>query len=145
VAPTKRPRAFSCIHGEEEREDAAELAFLRLRVDAGLDLVEPDDGGRHRLEHVARARERGLGLAEHAGEDADHVDAVERQLEARRDRLDREALPAARDAHDEHALRDDLRADLVAHEEELPAVDEPLLHDPEAADVVEPDSSGCTR
>src|SRR5262249_3332500 len=50
--------------GKEEGEDAAELAFLGLRVDAGLDLVEPHDGGRHRLEHVAGARERGLGLAE---------------------------------------------------------------------------------
>src|SRR5262249_14409621 len=43
--------------GEEEREDAAELALLGLGVDAGLDLVEPDDGGRDRLEHVTRAGE----------------------------------------------------------------------------------------
>ena len=42
--------------GEEEAEDAAELALLRLRADAHLDLVEPDHRGRDRLEHDGRRR-----------------------------------------------------------------------------------------
>src|SRR5262249_22312365 len=106
--------------GEEEAEDASELALLRLRADAGLDLVEPHHGRRDRLEHVTRLREGGFRLAVRPGEDLDHVDAIERQLEAGGRRLDREALAAARDAHDEHALRDDLGAQLIAHLEEPP-------------------------
>src|SRR5262245_1490676 len=123
--------------GEEEAEHAPQLAFLRLRADAGLDLVEPGDGGRDRLEEMAGARERRFRLAVEAREHLDHVDAVERQLERGRDGLDRQALAAAGDAHDEAALRDDLGAQLVAHLEQLAAVEQPLLHDLETADVVD--------
>ena len=49
--------------GEEEAEDAAELALLGLRADARLDLVEPDHRGRDRLEQMAGARRtRASGL-----------------------------------------------------------------------------------
>ena len=85
------------------------------------------------------------GLPCRPGEDLDHVDAVERQLEVRGDRLHAEALAAARDAHHEHALRDDLRVQAVAHLEQLAALEEPLLQAFEAADVPSRLASRCTR
>ena len=108
-----------------------------VRRDAHLDLVEPEDGGRHVLHHAAGFDEDAFGLAVPAGEDLGHVDAVERQLETRRDGFDAEALAAARDAHHEQALGDDFRAQVVAHLEELAALQQPLLQPLEAADLAE--------
>src|SRR5437667_1757008 len=122
---------------QEEAEDAAQLAFLGLRVDPGLDLVEPDHRRRHRLEHVAGVREGAFGRPVTSGEDRDHVDAIERQLEAGRDRLDGQTLAAARDAHDQHPFGHDLGADAVSHLEQLAPLHQPLLHERQSADVLD--------
>src|SRR6266478_5938433 len=122
---------------QEEAEDAAQLAFLGLRVDPGLDLVEPDHCRRHRLEHVAGVREGAFGRPVTSGEDRDHVDAIERQLEAGRDRLDGQTLAAARDAHDQHPFGHDLGADAVSHLEQLAPLHQPLLHERQSADVLD--------
>src|SRR4030095_16751011 len=116
---------------------ATERASLGLRADPGLDLVEPGDRRRDRLEEMAGPGEGRFRLSVSSGEHLDDVDAVEREIERGGDRLDREALAAARDAHDQHALRHDLGAQLVAHLEEPAAVEEPLLHELEPADVVD--------
>ena len=83
--------------------------------DAHLDFVEPQDRGRHILHHFARGDEGAFGLAVAAGEDLDHVDAVERKLELIGDGLHRKALAAAGDAHHQQAFGHDLRADGIAH------------------------------
>src|SRR5581483_8834558 len=65
----EEPPGLPLHPGEEEAEDAPELAFLGLRVDRRLDLVEPDDRRRHRFQHVAGLRERALGRPVLPGED----------------------------------------------------------------------------
>src|SRR5262249_30156519 len=107
-----------------------------------LDLVEPHHGGRDRLEQVAGTREGALRLPVAAREDLDHVDAIERQLQARRDRLDAEALAAPRDAHHQDTLPPDPRADLAPPLAQLTALVQPLLHDLEAADLVDAGHAG---
>ena len=81
--------------------------------------------------------ERAFGLAVPAGEDLDHVDAVQRKLEMRGDGLHAEALAAARNAHHEQALGHDLGAQAVAHLKQLAALQQPFLQALQAADLAQ--------
>ena len=53
-----------------------------------------------------------------------------------------EALAAARDAHDQHALGHDFGAQAVAHLKQLAALEKPLLEALEAADLAEAGAVG---
>ena len=70
--------------GEEEREDPALLAAGIGGRDSHLDFVEPQHRGHHVFHHLAGLDKRAFGLPVPAGEDLDHVDAVERQAESTR-------------------------------------------------------------
>ena len=69
------------------------------------------------------------------GEDLDHVDAIERQLERGGNGFDRQTLAAAWDPHEEDALGHDFLGQAVAHPKELTALQQPFLQLLQAADV----------
>src|SRR5450755_417747 len=128
--------------GEEEGEDTALLAARFGGGNAHLNFVEPQDGGRHVFEHLAGGHEGSFGLAVAAGEDLDHVDAVERQLEIRSNGFHRKALAAAGNTHHQQSLGRDICAEGVAHLKEFAAFDQPLLQAFETADLAHVASLG---
>ena len=77
-----------------------------------------------------------------AGEDLDHVDAIERKLEVRGDGFDAQALAAARDAHDQHALGHDVGAQALAQLKQFAPLQQPLLEALEAADFADAGAVG---
>ncbi len=72
-----------------------------------------------------------------AGEDLDHVHAIERKLKRLAMALTAEALAAARNAHHQHPLGHDFRAQGVAHLKKLAALDQPFFETFQAADFTE--------
>ena len=121
--------------GEKERENPTLFPAGIGGRDPRLDLVEPKNRGRHILHHAARFHECAFGLAMSAGEDLDHVDAIERDIERGRDGFHREALAAARDPHEEDSLGHDLVGQGVAHLKQLAALQQPFLELLETADL----------
>ncbi len=124
--------------GEEVAEDAVEHAagILVGTGDAVLDLVEPDYRGGHFLHGPAGLGEEPLGVTQARGEDLGHVHAVEGQAKHPGHRPGGEALAAARDAHQHHALGHDLGGDALSRVEQFAALLEPGLEHREPADLV---------
>ncbi len=102
-------------------------------AEALLDLVEPEHRRRHVFQHAAGLHENALRLAVAAGEDLDHVDAVEGELESGGDGLDAQALAAAGHAHQQKGLGHDFAGKRVAHLEQLAALQQPFLETFQAA------------
>ncbi len=134
----ERPLLLHPVQKRREHPRGRSLArLLRVDRDARLDLVDPEHTGRSRLGDPDRGRERLLRRrASFSGVQARHVEAQQRQVPVARDRLAGEALPAARDAREEHALWE--RQPGARRVQRMPALHEPRLEHLETADVLEP-------
>ena len=142
VAATNSPRAFSCIQVRKNAKmrpcsppdsvDVMPISISSNQSTAGaMSSI---------ILHACTNAPSGLPMA--AGEDLDHVDAIERKLELRGDGFDAQALAAARDAHDEHALGHDLGAEAVAHLKQFAALQQPCLQALQAADFADAGAVG---
>src|SRR5262249_53662660 len=144
VAPTKRPRVFSCIQVRKNpkmRPCSPSLACVLIAASISSNHTTAGEIDSRR----GQARAKGLSAC--PGRPKEVPDMSKRssgtsEHEARRDRLDAEALAASGDAHHQDTLRHDLRADRVAHLEQLATLEQPLLHDLEAADLLDAGRAG---
>ena len=93
--------------GQKSGEDPGVGTGLAIGVagDAHLDLVDPEDRGRHRLDGLQGSVKDPFRRPVDAREDEVHVEAEERQRPLSGDDLDGEALAASGDAHEQDAAR----------------------------------------